>query len=185
MLPVFARRSQRRHVRVRMAVGELHDLVVRRLSDEVAGVFQRQAQVAVVVADQQIDGPRRPPDEHHFVHAGGEHLGAEFAGGRRPHGERLAVVGCLERAVGGEEHTQAGHEFRAGEDAEVHDQGRRGCVGVAHVVLSQGFEGASDAAEEVFHVRAGDLLLLDSRLSEIDAHTPKTVIRKLFGVAGD
>ena len=168
-----------------MAVGELHDLVMCRLPHEVAGVFQRQTQIAVVVVDQQIDRPRRAPDEHHLVHPRGQQLGAEFAGGRRPHGERLPVVGGLERAVGGEEHAQAGHQFGAGEDAEVHDQWCRGGVGVAHVIVGQGFEGAPDAAEEVFHVRAGDVLLLDSRLSKIDAQAPKPVIRKLFGVAGD
>ena len=185
VLPALARRSEGRHVRIRMAVGELHDLVVRRLPNQVAGVFQRQAQVAVVVADQQVDRTRRPPDEYHLVHAGGEHLGAEFAGRRRPHGERLAVVGRLERAVSGKEHAQAGHQLGAGEDAKVHDQRRRGGIGIDHVVFRQGFEGAPDAAEEVLHVRASDFLLLDSRLSEIDAHAPKTVVRKLFGVAGD
>ena len=184
VLPVFAGRPDRRHVRIGVTVGELHDLVVRCLAHEVGGVFQRQAQVAVFVVDQQVHRTRRAADEHHFVHACGQHLGAEFAGRRGPHGEGLAVVGRLERAVGGEEDAQAGHQLGAGEDAEVHDQRRRGGVGVAHVVLSQGFEGAPDAAEEVFQVGAGDVLVLDSRRAEIDAHAPKPVVRKLFGVAG-
>ena len=168
-----------------MAVGESHDLVMRRLPNEVAGVFQREAQVAVVVAYQQIDRTGRPSDEYDFVHASGKHLGAEFAGRGGPHGKGLAVVRRFERAVCGEEHAQAGHELGPGEDAEVHDQRCRGCIRIAHVLLSQGFEGAPDAAEEVLHVRAGDILLLDSRCSEIDAHAPKSIVRKLFEVAGD
>ena len=183
--PVFAGRSHCRHVGVGVAVGKRHDLVVCRLPRQVGGVLQRQAQPAVVAANEQIDRSGRAPDEYHLVHAGRQHLGAEFARGSRPHGEGLAVVGGLERAVRGEEHAQAGHELGAGEDAEVHDQRRRGVIGIAHVVFPEGLEGASDAAQEVLHVGAGGFFLLDPSLPEIDAHAAKPVVRELFHIAGD
>ena len=68
---------------------------------------------------------------------------------------------------------------------KVHDQRRFRGIGIAHVEFREGFEGASDTAEEVLHVLALCFVLLDSRLSEIDAYTPESVVRDLLAVAGD